>query len=289
MGILPEMIQADAKIWSINRVMNTATFTVATIGLGASELRWLQQIVETSQSQALRFVRYVGSPETAPDIVLIDSDTPQALQSWAGFLKAKAQGKTISGIVLAREQPADNPKYFIQRPVSATRLLAILEKVVIEEHGAPRDAASVSADDTITRTDTGTRGVQTKGVKALVVDASFPVRTQLKNALKPIASHVDLAQTGEEAIELINNKRYDIIFLEVMLPGIDGYEICRMIKRDPKKRTTPVVLIVASASPAESIKGKLALATCDTYLWKPLQQAVIDDVVKKLLPIPTPT
>jgi len=45
---------------------------------------------------------------------------------------------------------------------------------------------------------------------------------------------------------------------------------------------------VASASPAESIKGKLALASCDTYLWKPLQQADIDDVVKKLLPIPTP-
>ncbi|MFH0342300.1 MAG: PleD family two-component system response regulator, partial [Chromatiales bacterium] len=206
------------------------------------------------------------------------------------FLKAKAQGKTISGIVLAREQPADNPKYLIQRPVSAARLLAMMEKVAIEEHGAPRDAASVSADDTITRTDTGARGVQglPGGVKALVVDASFPVRTQLKNALKPIASYVDLAQTGEEAIEFINNKRYDIIFLEVMLPGIDGYEICRMIKRDPKKRTTPVVLLVASASPAESIKGKLALASCDTYLWKPLQQAVVDDVVKKLLPIPTP-
>ncbi|MGH8536299.1 MAG: response regulator [Gammaproteobacteria bacterium] len=266
--------------------MNNATFTVATIGLGESELRWLQQIVETSQSQALRFVPYVASPETAPDIVLIDSDTPQALQSWAGFLKAKALGKTISGIVLAREQPADNPKYLIQRPVSATRLLAMLEKVAIEEHGAPRDAASLSADDTVTRTDTGTRGVQ--GLKALVVDASFPVRTQLKNALKSIASHVDLAQTGEEAIEFINNKRYNIIFLEVMLPGIDGYEICRMIKRDPKKRTTPVVLLVASASPAESIRGKLALATCDTYLWKPLQQAVIDDVVKKLLPIPAP-
>ena len=285
------MTQADAKIWSINRVMNNATFTVATIGLGEGELRWLQQIVETSQSRALRFVPYVGSPETAPDIVLIDSDTPQALQSWSGFLKAKAQGKTISGIVLARERPPDNPKYLIQRPVSATRLLAILEKVAIEEHGAPRDAASLSADDTITRTDTGTLGVQANGLpglKALVVDASFPVRTQLKNALKTIASHVDLAQTGEEAIEFINNKRYDIIFLEVMLPGIDGYEICRMIKRDPKKRTTPVVLLVASASPAESIKGKIALASCDTYLAKPVQQAVIDDVVKKLLPIPTP-
>lgn len=288
-GAAAGMTQADAKIRTINRVMNNATFTVATIGLGEGELRWLQQIVETSQSQALRFVPYVGSPEAAPDIVLIDSDTPQALQSWAGFLKAKAQGKTISGIVLAREKPADNPKYLIQRPVSATRLLAMMEKVAIEEHGALRDAASVSADGTITRTDTGTRGVQSlPGVKALVVDASFPVRTQLKNALKPIASYVDLAQTGEEAIEFINNKCYDIIFLEVMLPGIDGYEICRMIKRDPKKRTTPVVLLVASASPAESIKGKLALASCDTYLWKPLQQAVVDDVVKKLLPIPTP-
>ncbi|MGH8534053.1 MAG: response regulator [Gammaproteobacteria bacterium] len=251
----------------------------------------MQQIVETSQSQALRFVPYVGSPETAPDIVLIDSDTPQALQSWTGFLKAKAQGKTISGIVLAREQPADNPKYSIQRPVSATRLLAMLEKVAIEDHGAPRDAASVSADDATTRTNTGTRGVQTSGlpgVKALVVDASFPVRTQLKNALKPIASHVDLAQTGDEAVEFINNKRYDVIFLDVMLPGIDGYEICRMIKCDPKKRTTPVVLLVANSSPAESIKGKIALASCDTYLAKPVQQAAIDDVVKKLLPNPTP-
>ncbi|MGH8507905.1 MAG: response regulator [Gammaproteobacteria bacterium] len=272
--------------------MENATFTIATIGLGADERRWLQQIVETSQTQGLRFVPYVGSPGTAPDIVIIDSDTPQALQSWTGCLKAKAQGKTISGIVLARERPADNPKYLIQRPASATRLLAMLEKVAIEEHGAPCDAASVSsvsAEDTITYAAAGKRGAQgLPGVKALIVDASFPVRTQLKNAIKSIASHIDLAQTGDEAIEFINNKRYDIIFLDVMLPGIDGYEICRMVKRDPKKQTTPVVMLVADASPAETIRGKLALSSCDAFVAKPMQPAVIDDVVKKLLHISTP-
>ncbi|MDZ7736476.1 MAG: response regulator [Gammaproteobacteria bacterium] len=70
-----------------------------------------------------------------------------------------------------------------------------------------------------------------------MVDDSLPVRIQLDQALKAFAEKVDFAETGEEAFELINGNNYDLIFLDVILPGVDGYEICKVMKRGKAKDT----------------------------------------------------
>lgn len=116
---------------------------------------------------------------------------------------------------------------------------------------------------------------------ALVVDDSLPVRIQMRTALASIAQHVDFAESGEAALDLIDRRRYSVIFLDVILPGKDGYEVCKRIKRHPLQKGTPVVMLTGSSSPADRVKGKLA--GCDTYLIKPVKQAVFEQVVSEFV------
>lgn len=121
---------------------------------------------------------------------------------------------------------------------------------------------------------------QTEACKVLVVDDSLPVRIQMDQALKQFDADVDFAKTGEEAFDYINNNDYDVIFLDVVLPGVDGYEICKFIKED-KTKDTPVIMLTGNSSPQDKIKGKLV--GCDTYLIKPVGKVVFREVMNQYL------
>jgi len=116
---------------------------------------------------------------------------------------------------------------------------------------------------------------------ALVVDDSLPVRIQMQSALKSLATHVDFAETGEQGLEFIEKRAYSIVFLDVILPGKDGYEICRRIKKHPLQQRTPVVMLTGNSSPADRVKGRLA--GCDTYLMKPVKQSVFEQLVAEFM------
>ncbi|NJN45180.1 MAG: response regulator [Candidatus Competibacteraceae bacterium] len=117
--------------------------------------------------------------------------------------------------------------------------------------------------------------------KALIVDDSRPVRKQIELELKLFGIQVDSAESGEQAFDLLDQKTYNLIFLDVVLPGIDGYQICKTIKRDKTRKKTPIVMLTGKSSPFDRVKG--ALAGCDTYLTKPVKQASFQKVVKKYL------
>jgi twitching motility two-component system response regulator PilG len=126
-------------------------------------------------------------------------------------------------------------------------------------------------------------GLQQKGIHtmALVVDDSLPVRQQIKQHLTPLVNSIELVEDGEQALRSIANRSYDIIFLDVVLPGMDGYKICREIKRNKNTKRTPVIMLTGKSSPFDMVKGKLA--GCDTYLTKPVEGATFVEVVQKYL------
>ena len=111
---------------------------------------------------------------------------------------------------------------------------------------------------------------------------SLPVRVQLDLALRSLASRVDFAETGEQALDLLQDNAYDIIFLDVILPGVDGYQVCKVIKGQERTKRTPVIMLTSNSSPADQVKGKLA--GCDTYLIKPVRPTVFREVVEDYLP-----
>ncbi|TGO03747.1 hypothetical protein PN36_00850 [Candidatus Thiomargarita nelsonii] len=130
-----------------------------------------------------------------------------------------------------------------------------------------------------------TQGVQTtkaSGIKALVVDDSLPVRKAMELQLGLYGMALDFAETGEEALDYIQENIYDIIFLDVMLPGVDGLKVCKQIKSHKLSKKTPVVMLTGKDSRIDKIKGTMAGA--NEYLTKPVQQEQLKEVIKQFLP-----
>lgn len=118
--------------------------------------------------------------------------------------------------------------------------------------------------------------------RALVIDDSPTVRKRLELALRAAYVDVDAAVTGEDGLQLIATRNYDIVFLDVVLPGEDGYKICKTIKNDPSLRHTPVVMLTSRSSPFDRIRG--SLAGCNSYLTKPVDKGLFEKTLKKYVP-----
>jgi twitching motility two-component system response regulator PilG len=276
---------------------NSRSFSVAALGFEDNERRVLRTVLQISEHRAPAFVPFAPESQPFPQIVIVNGDKPQAVASWETLKRAHSHKGVISGIFLSRKVPEDNPKYWLARPILATRLFALLERVVTEEHGFEPALAIQSQNDLVVfdtgplPTDTPSpartmaplpeRSTGSNELAALVVDDSLPVRVQMKAALERIASHVDFAETGEDALGLIESKRYDVVFLDVILPGLDGYEVCKRIRKSASNPRTPVVMLTSNSSPADRIKGKLA--GCDTYLIKPVREGVFEEVIREFV------
>ena len=259
-----------------------ARFSAAILGFDEGEQRLLKGIFALSENRTPTFYAYVFSRETAADIVLVNADSPRALNGWLVYQRLHG---AKSAVIHLGGPPG--PAFHLRRPLLATRLLALMERVATEVLGyAPALAISVEdiGPSVPIQTSTAPAAAPPRGqtgLTALVVDDSLPVRTQMKLALQDVASHVDFAETGEEAEDYIAGRRYDIVFLDVVLPGKDGYELCRLIKSHPEKKSTPVIMLTSNSSPADRIKGKLA--GCDTYLIKPVRKATFQSVLHELV------
>lgn len=118
--------------------------------------------------------------------------------------------------------------------------------------------------------------------RALVVDDSTTLRRLMELTLSPLGMELDFADNGEVAVQLTKTKRYDIIFLDIMLPGIDGYRVCKAIKGDKRTKDTPVVMLTSMNSAFDKVKG--IMAGSNVYLTKPLDRNQLMQAIDKCLP-----
>lgn len=116
----------------------------------------------------------------------------------------------------------------------------------------------------------------------LVVDDSKTMHQALKIELgkSGISLQADYVFSGEDALKKLNNKYYDFIFLDVMMPGIDGFETCGKIRKLEKMSKLPIIMLTSKTSPLDEVKG--IVAGCTTYLTKPIES---DKFQKMLLRI----
>jgi twitching motility two-component system response regulator PilG len=87
--------------------------------------------------------------------------------------------------------------------------------------------------------------------------------------------------TGNDALKKISDGEFDLILLDIMLPDIDGFEVCRRVKQDPRTSALPVVMLTAKKSTEDQNRGLACGA--DAYLTKPFKSAIIIEVIEKLL------
>ena len=89
------------------------------------------------------------------------------------------------------------------------------------------------------------------------------------------------ATTGEEALEVAIDFRPDVILLDIMLPGMDGYEVCQQIRANPALRYTKIIMVSAKAMTSERIEGYEAGA--NVYIAKPFDEDELLTKIHKVL------
>jgi len=107
--------------------------------------------------------------------------------------------------------------------------------------------------------------------KILVVDDNEPNLTLIRVILRRHGYDSHLARSGEEALQQVVAAPPDLIILDVMMPGMDGIEVCRRLKDDAETRLVPIVIMTALNQPEDKIRGIEAGA--DDFLTKPVNQA----------------
>jgi two-component system, cell cycle response regulator len=124
---------------------------------------------------------------------------------------------------------------------------------------------------------------QNAGYRALIVDdnAAFLKLLAFSLSMQPKIGVIDLAESGESAIEKAEATQYDLIFMDAMMPGIDGYEACTRLRENPAYKNTPIIMVSGLTSPLEEVKGIIAGST--TYVTKPVQQEPFKELVTRVL------
>ena len=121
--------------------------------------------------------------------------------------------------------------------------------------------------------------------RILVIDDT-PTNVKLLRDLLEIRGYaVETAASGEEGLAKIADRHPDLVLLDVMMPGMSGYEVCEKLRADPSTATLPVVLVTALDADKERVKGLEAGA--DDFLTKPVNQAELIARVRSLLRIKT--
>ena len=272
---------------------NKTPHTVKFIGLSEHEEKVLGAIFMLSKTRPTSFCIFDDN-NNKPEMMIVNFDDADAVHEWQSLCIENSEYSSIPVVRVTRVRSRDTENYYIRRPFIATRMLSLIERVAAKEFdsydaGAFKDKELLEYTDPDLDQDASLKQEASASAESagkslgsvLVVDDSLPVRIQLNMALQDYANNIDLAESGEKALELLKDNRYDMIFLDVILPGVDGYEICKTIKGDDATKSTPVVMLTGNSSAADQLKGELA--GCDSYLIKPVKSDLFKETMTRYI------
>lgn len=116
----------------------------------------------------------------------------------------------------------------------------------------------------------------------LIVEDSEFNRRLVEAVLKPHGYRLLEAEDGEAGVTLAQSEQPDLILMDILLPGIDGYEATRRLRADPETRRLTIVALTASASNEE--KEQALAAGCDGYIPKPIDTRAFPEQIRQFLP-----
>lgn len=223
------------------------------------------------------------------DLVLMCSNNPRVISAWEHSTYSVTHAHRPM-IFLARKNDQQFGRYQLSSPVNAAKLIKLLDYFTISElNYFPEFEIGSDSTSIAGKTMSGLKILRDNALHnpkqhgkqktALVVDDSLAVRRQMQIEFQLLNDQVDVADSAEEAMQAIENKKYDIIFLDVVMPGMDGYAACKKIKKNKLNSSTPVIMLTSRSSSFDKFKG--ALAGCDAYLVKPINHNEFESVYSK--------
>ena len=119
----------------------------------------------------------------------------------------------------------------------------------------------------------------TSPVKVLVIDDSNTIRRSAEMFLRAAGYEVILAEDGFDALAKISDHEPQVIFVDIMMPRLDGYQTCALIKQNPVLKSTPVIMLSSKDGVFDRARGRLAGS--DRYLTKPFTKEALLEAVKE--------
>lgn len=118
-------------------------------------------------------------------------------------------------------------------------------------------------------------------VKVLVIDDSKTIRRTAENLLMKEGFDVITATDGFDALAKIADARPEIIFVDIMMPRLDGYQTCALIKNNSELKTTPVVMLSSKDGLFDKAKGRIVGS--DEYITKPFSRDELLGTIRTLV------
>ncbi len=120
-----------------------------------------------------------------------------------------------------------------------------------------------------------------QGVRVLVIDDSKTIRRSAENLLAKEGCDVITATDGYDALAKIADEKPSIIFMDIMMPRLDGYQTCALIKNNSTFKTTPVVMLSSKDGLFDRAKGRIVGS--DQYITKPFSRDELVGTIRSLV------
>ena len=122
-------------------------------------------------------------------------------------------------------------------------------------------------------------GLSNNPIKVLVIDDSNTIRRSAEIFLRQAGFEVILADDGFDALAKISDHQPQVIFVDIMMPRLDGYQTCALIKQNALLKSTPVIMLSSKDGVFDRARGRLAGS--DRYLTKPFTKEGLIDAVNE--------
>jgi len=238
---------------------------VSHIGLSEQEtvlLKSMFNLLSSSSKISDIIFEPTNDAKQLPDIILVNGDHENSLDSWHSLSN---ENKCITPIFVTNNPDKYPQAYKMNRPIAVKRLMSALEDVT----------------QTVTNKQATNQPESASELTILVVDDSFPIRKYMEHTLPTLTGAsltVEFASNGEEALEKMLTSTYDLVFLDVMMPGINGYKACKTIK---SLYNSCVVMLTGKKSPFDKVRG--TMSGCNSYVTKPPENSRLKTIVEECI------
>ena len=256
---------------------------IGTLGFPADQQQKLARILELSKHQRYELVEF--DTDTPPDLLLLfgtDAATDPELDSLSSAYRSRM-------IQVSKLPPEDAGLGYIRYPLISSRVIRTLDDMTSEneELNPEEKDAAAAVENRFSKYDNFVKErvspkEEGNGYRVLVVDDNHSMQQALMLELGKLPAEIELtyADTGEEALEKVAAEPFDFIFLDVLMPGIDGFETCTRMREMASLKKTPIIMLTSKTSPLDEVKG--IMAGCSTYLTKPIDHDEFQKVITRV-------
>lgn len=251
------------------------------IGLSKVETVMLNSLSQvsslTSRSRSYTLAKNSQEPS---DIYLVNSDDHPSMNTW----RSMHNQHPAPTLFLSTQNRSIEDHAVLCRPIIPARLLSALDNLSAEENVTEEIVipdVALAEQSTVASSYAPNTRPKSPGTRVLVACSSAKIRQQLAISLKPYWVSVDFAGSGNEVSQKLSESFYDLVFLDTEFSDMDGFQLCKRIKKNKLFAKTPAVML--DRRPSLYRRMLATMASCDAYLPMPVSHSEFDDCLNKNL------